>query len=176
MQEIIRLLGEYNRSANTKLYRLLDSADPPVITAESGSYFSGILGLLNHILLSDLGWFRAFRDGSLKLPMLKSPVLDFEHPGWRNNLHANFSDLRSHRESMDELIIALAVQTPESLFLDDIRIKDYSGRERIYPFGKVLMHVFNHQTHHRGAVSQILDENNIENDYSNLHELLLQLG
>lgn len=115
-------MGEYNRSANTKFYRLLDSADPPVITAESGSYFSGILGLLNHILLSDLGWFRAFRDSGLKLPMLKSPVLDFEHPGRRNSLHANFSDLRSHRESMDELIIAPAVETPESLFLGGCRI------------------------------------------------------
>ena len=31
-----------------------------------------------------------------------------------------------------------------------------------------LDHVFNHQTHHRGQVSQILDEMGVAHDFSNL--------
>lgn len=174
MKAILQLMAQYNRTANTKLYTLLAGVDPHVVSAESGSYFGGILGLLNHVLLSDLGWFVAFRDSDLDLPVLQSPVLDFENPGWRKNLYANLTDLRPHRESMDELIIALAAETPEPLFLGDIRVTHWSGQVRSFPFGKVLMHLFNHQTHHRGAISQILDQNSVENDYSNLHELLLQ--
>ena len=174
MKDILKLMAEYNRTANTKLYSLLDDTEPSIIANESGSYFGGILGLLNHVLLSDLGWFAAFRDGNLDLPVLKSPVLDFEHPGWRKNLYGSLGDLRSHRECMDQLIIALAAETPEPLFLGNISVTHRSGQVRIFPFGKVLMHVFNHQTHHRGAVSQILDAQNVENDYSNLHELLLK--
>ena len=33
---------------------------------------------------------------------------------------------------------------------------------------KANKHRFNHQTHHRGALSQLLDEGKIENDFSNL--------
>ncbi len=37
-----------------------------------------------------------------------------------------------------------------------------------------LVHFFNHQTHHRGQVSALLDGWKIENDYSNM--IVLELG
>ncbi len=32
----------------------------------------------------------------------------------------------------------------------------------------VFLHLFNHQTHHRGQISVLLDQLGVENDYSNL--------
>jgi len=42
------------------------------------------------------------------------------------------------------------------------------GEKKEHVFWKALMHMFNHQTHHRGQVSQILDQLKLENDFSNI--------
>lgn len=173
MKEILYLMARYNQVANKQLFDLLESCDPEIITGDEGSYFGNILGLLNHILVSDLGWLSADRDSNLDLPVLDSPVLDFEHPGWKKNLYGNLAELRKHRDAIDKLFIDFTAETPEELFEGDIEVTRSNGEKHSFPFGKVLMHLFNHQTHHRGAVSQILDKNAVENDYSNLMALLM---
>ena len=55
MKDALALLVSYNRSANEDVYALLADADPELLTRDSGSYYGSILGLLNHLLLADLG-------------------------------------------------------------------------------------------------------------------------
>lgn len=167
-------MARYNKVVNTQLYDLLDSCEADLITKDTGSYFGSILGLLNHLLLSDLGWLSAYRDGNHDLPVLASPVLDFDHPGWKNSLYDNLAELRNHRNKTDLLFQSLVDETPEELFDGVIEVTRSNGKTRSFPFGKVLMHLFNHQTHHRGAISQILDQEGVENDYSNLMRLLME--
>jgi len=173
MKGFLELMARYNQTANGALYKILEGRDPALITCNAKSHFKSILGLLNHILVSDLNWLTAYRNGSLDLPVLDSPVLDFKHPGWGNILYDNLSDLWEHRQGVDSLLIRFVEVTSSELFEGDIDIKNPSGKVYKFPFGKILMHLFNHQTHHRGAIAQILDENAVENDYSNLLELLL---
>jgi len=173
MKQILSLMAEYNGVANGQLYALLEKSDPEVLTRESGSYYGNILGLANHILVADLDWLRSYRDGNLDIPVLRSPVLDFEHPGWRKNLYHNFDELKTHRETTDALFVKFVGATPAELFDGPIEVtRGRRNRTIVFPFGKILMHLFNHQTHHRGAIAQILDQNDIENDYSNISRLL----
>ena len=153
---------------------LLADSDSELISKPTGSYFDTILGLCNHILISDLGWLVGFRDSNLDLPVLNSPVLAFNHPGWRNNLYDGFEELKRHRESTDSLFVDFISATPEKLFDGPIEItRPDKSRTISFPFGMIVMHVFNHQTHHRGAVSHILDQHGIENDFSNVMQLLI---
>jgi uncharacterized damage-inducible protein DinB len=58
-------------------------------------------------------------------------------------------------------------------FISELDIK-YLDKKIFYKDNKtrtvweILIHTFNHQTHHRGQISEILDENKIENDFSNM--------
>jgi len=167
-------MARYNQATNRALYKILEGQDSALITGNAKSYFKSILGLLNHILVADLDWLTAYRNGSLDLPGLDSPVLDFKHPGWGNILYDNLPDLWEHRQSVDGLLIRFIEVTPSKLFEGDIDIKNPSGKVYKFPFGKILMHLFNHQTHHRGTIAQILDVNAVENDYSNLLDLLVK--
>jgi uncharacterized damage-inducible protein DinB len=173
MKEILVLMARYNQTVNNQLFDLLDKCDSEIITGNEGSYFNNILGLLNHILVSDLGWLTAYRDSSLDLPSLNSSVLDFEHPGWRKNLYNDLVKLRSHRDKVDSLFIDFVDETPGDFLEGNVEVTRSNGKKHNFPFGKVLMHLFNHQTHHRGAISQILDKNGVDNDYSNLMRLLM---
>ncbi|MFW5688300.1 MAG: DinB family protein [Spirochaetota bacterium] len=49
----------------------------------------------------------------------------------------------------------------------DLRFDTVGERVR-QPRWQLLLHMFNHETHHRGAISQFLDEHDVANDYSNL--------
>jgi len=173
MKELLKLMAQYNQASNKALYGILEDQDSIPITQDAKSYFGGILGLLNHILVADLDWLTAYRNGNLDLPILNSPVLDFKHPGWGKILHDNLPNLWEHRQSADNLLIHFIEGTPSKLLEGDIDIANPSGKVYTFPFGKILMHLFNHQTHHRGAIAQILDASGVENDYSNLLELLL---
>ena len=172
MKEILGLMADYNQTVNKDLFDLLQEQDESLLRASADSFFGNILGLLNHILVSDLGWLTAYRESNLDLPVLESTALDFEHPGFGRDLYDDLGELRAHRQAIDQLFIDLVGSTAESVFQGEIEV---SRKEvtHTFPFGKVLMHLFNHQTHHRGAISQILDENNVKNDYSNLLRLLV---
>ena len=165
-------MAAYNRKANIELYSLLMNRSDDLIFAETGSFFSSIPGLLNHILLSDLNWLTAFRDSEdLDLPELNSQALVYQRPGRKENLYDNFQDLTRHRETLDELLLDLTENTTEEIFQKHVTL--FKTTPQVMPFGKCLMHVFNHQTHHRGAISQILDEHGIENDYSSLVKVFM---
>lgn len=49
-----------------------------------------------------------------------------------------------------------------------IKYKNYKGEEIEKELWKTLLHLFNHQTHHRGQVSVLLDLIGIDHDYSSL--------
>ena len=172
MKTILELMAAYNKAANDELYEILDKADPELLTRSHNTYYDSVLGLLNHVLLADLGWLSRFRDSNLDLPSLRSPVIEFEHPGGQHISHDNWSDLSGHRVKTDDLFVAFIEETPQALFEGEIEVPR-RDKTRVFPFGKIVMHVFNHQTHHRGAVSTILDQNGIENDYSNVLNLLV---
>lgn len=175
MKEILILMAEYNKTANLKLYDILEKEGSSFLTKETGSYFDTLLGLLNHILVSDLGWLTAYRDSNLELPALKSPVLDLTHPGWKKNLYDNLTELKSHREACDRLLVDFINDTPAEIFEGTIEVaRRGKSKSRTFPFGKLVMHLLNHQTHHRGAISQILDQNEIDNDFSNVLWLLTE--
>ena len=174
MKQLLLLMAQYNKTANGELYGILKNGDSELILKQTGSYFDTILGLLNHIVLSDLGWLVGFRTSNRALPSLDTPVLEFEHPGWGKNLYSDFEDLKRHRETIDSLFIEFISTTPEELLDGPIEISRPNRAQVItFPFGKIILHVLNHQTHHRGAISNILDQNGIENDYSNVMQLLM---
>ncbi len=167
MRNAITTLVSYNQSANAELYELLAKLDAEHLSRESGSYFGSIMGLLNHLLLADLGWLAAIRDCPTEFPALKSPALDYTPPGRREPLYTDFADLRAHREKLDALMLAFVEETDPALWEQTVTLMR-RGKESEIPLGPVVMHLVNHATHHRGAIAQILDERGVKNDYSNL--------
>ena len=55
----------------------------------------------------------------------------------------------------------------EDLEMNVVKIRRNGQRvEKV--FWKAIIHFFNHQTHHRGQIAEMLDILQIENDYSNM--------
>ena len=98
---------------------------------------------------------------------MHNPALDYEQPGRKKNLYDDFPALRSHREKVDELMSAFVEETDAALWGQTVALMR-RGTQTDIPLGPLVMHLVNHATHHRGAIAQILDEQGVKNDYSNL--------
>ncbi len=159
----ITVMARYNRAANAAFLELL-KANPHVVDAERNDWFGSVLKLLTHVLLSDTVWLR--RTGAREEP--QDPLLGLSFSSVHDPVFADFAAYGAHRAKLDDYI----VDRCEGLSPEDLdKAVEYAnsgGTAFRQPRGLLLMHMFNHQTHHRGQVAEILDQEGIENNASNL--------
>jgi uncharacterized damage-inducible protein DinB len=175
MKELLSLMASYNQETNQQLFEILNSLEQDKLRKETGSYFNSILGLINHILLANLNWLCRFRESEdIESVEFQNTILDYHNPGRGKNLYNDLKSVIDHQQAIDDLFIELINNTENSMFEKQVWLFGSSGHGKLVPYGKCMMHVFNHQTHHRGAISQILDESALENDYSNLAHMFIE--
>jgi uncharacterized damage-inducible protein DinB len=161
-------LSRYNRAANEALVGLLDKLPPAELEAARGSYFGSIRGILDHLIMCDINWLRRFRELFPRLEPLNRPRLSPSGHSWMVFEFPDYAEFRAERAKVDAILADFVEAADTSRFGEVLAYSDSHGTARRYIFREALDHVFNHQTHHRGQLSQILDELGVEHDYSNL--------
>ncbi len=172
MKEIYVLLAEYNAYVNGVLYELLEKVPPELVTRDSGSYYKSILGLLNHILSSDLNWLNRFRASPQGFRSLNAPGVDLDSAPLQKQPYTKLADWWKRRKQVDELYKSFAAELTDKVLPSELRYTDMRGQQQAFVISEVLLHAFNHQTHHRGQISQILDAAGVQHDYSNILTVL----
>ncbi len=175
MKEIFLLLSRYNAHANRYLFDSLESFSEEELKKDAGSWFGSIFGILNHILVSDLLWLNRYRTSGRDLPSLNTPVLDFSFTSIQQHLYDSFEALRERRMQLDEVITRFAGDLDDGTLTSVLEYTNSQGIHNRLRIRDTLVHWFNHQTHHRGQISQILDSRGITHDYSGVTGLLEQV-
>jgi uncharacterized damage-inducible protein DinB len=163
-----RLLASYNRAANETMIGHLAALGPAAIAAPRGSYFGGIQGILDHVIMCDINWLRRFRELYPDEAILKKPRLDPPGHAWTTFSFPDFGEYRRERALVDSLIVDWLAGTDFSRFGEVLAYRDSHDAPKRFYLRDAVDHFFNHQTHHRGQVSQILDELGVQHDFSNL--------
>ncbi len=165
-----RLLAAYNAHANMAMDKILAGLDPASWVREMGGYFGSIRKLCAHIYIADQVWLRRFvalRPFDVSAdPVLASP---FDKD---NDPFDNLSGYLARRTELDEVFTAFAAELRDDDLASPLSYRNWAGKEQERNFGGLLLHLCNHQTHHRGGISLYLDILGVENDFSNLSELL----
>jgi uncharacterized damage-inducible protein DinB len=161
-------LARYNRAANESLVGYLASLPAGEVTKPRGSYFGSIQGILDHVIMCDINWLRRFRGLFAADEALNRPRLAPSGHAWTEYEFPVFDEYMRERAAVDSIFEDWIALADASRFGEVLAYSDSHGQPKRYYFRDALDHVFNHQTHHRGQVSQILDELGIKHDYSNL--------
>ncbi len=167
MKEVMRYYARCNREINANMAKIIgEKIESPMSLALKGYFFPTLGKLLEHIYIADMVWIKAF--GSVD-----DCGLDFEKelgptPDYKDVLFTDFDSYRERREAFDEFIERYAEKVGEGFFSKKVVRVNRRGERTEKDVWKAVLHCFNHQTHHRGQVSCILDELGIENDYSNM--------
>jgi uncharacterized damage-inducible protein DinB len=167
MQEIVRYYARCNRQINETMLDLIAAkVENPFDLPLEGYFFKTLGALLEHVWVSDLRWMQTLleqSDHGLDLKAVAAAV-----PEYGSSVFTGWDEYRAARRKLDGFM----EQWAEGWLPDDA-LKSVSRQTKTAgliqkPLWKAVIHVFNHQTHHRGQVSNILDKLRVENNFSNL--------
>ena len=157
----ICIMAEYNQWMNAKLYAAAAALPSEELRRERGAFFGSLLGTLNHIMAGDTLWLQRFAKHPAGFPLL-DPVRAITPPtSLTQSLFDDFTAMQAHRHRLDQVIVDWAASITEA---DLDHLLDYrnSRGENRRPFFALLMHFFNHQTHHRGQATTLLSQAGVD--------------
>lgn len=145
--EIYRALARYNRWMNERLLHACAQLSDAARNQASGAPFGSIHGVWNHILVADRIWLARFEQRPLPFSRLDTQVC------------ADFEELRRQRAQTDDAIDAfVASLSSEKLAAPFSFVSISNPQQKTFPFWFVVTHFFNHQTHHCGQISALLEQ------------------
>jgi uncharacterized damage-inducible protein DinB len=136
--ENFRQLAAYNHWANLRLYGAALELPEEAYRRSTGVFFGSLHGTLNHLLLTDRIW-------------LKRLTGTGEHPDRLDAiLYDDRRDLLRARMAEDARLNEVVESYTGSDLIGPVAYLTTSGKAYHQPLQHILLHLFNHQTHHRG--------------------------
>ncbi len=162
MKSYFELMARYNQWMNTSIFKALSSLDPDELSKDRGAFFGSIIGTLNHGLVGDTIWLKRFTAHPANFSALKA-LNELALPATLSELiYSDIVQLKTAREKMDSVIVRFAEEAFEEDFNDNLTYTNTQGKAFKKHFGSLVQHLFNHQTHHRGQVSTLLNQQGID--------------
>lgn len=160
--EQIMLLADYNRWMNAKVYDAASTLTDAELVLNRQAFFGSILGTLNHLTLGDTVWLKRFATHPAGFKAL-SPLDAIATPTDLKALaFANLRELSTRRAWLDQLIIEWTHSLRESDLDHRLQYHNMRGLANDKPFFSLLVHFFNHQTHHRGQATTLLTQAGVD--------------
>ena len=159
----ICLMADYNQWMNAKVYAAAASLAPDALRRERGAFFGSLLATLNHVMVGDTLWLQRFAAHPAGFPLL-DPIRAITPPtSLTQPLFAaeDFAAMQAHRLWLDQAIVDWAASIAEADLDHLLDYRNSKGPNR-REFFSLLMHFFNHQTHHRGQASTLLSQSGLD--------------
>lgn len=142
-----RTLARYNAWQNDSLYTAAAGLDEAARRAPRGAFFGSIQATLNHLLWADRMWLSRLGRGEAPGGGIAGSVA----------LFAEWQALWSARRALDAEIVVWAQALSGADLAGDLSwYSGATGRDMVRPKALCVLHMFNHQTHHRGQVHAML--------------------
>lgn len=156
------LLARYNEWMNHKLYAAAAELPPGALAADRGAFFGSLQATLNHIAVADTIWLKRIA-AHPQFAAALAPLAGVPMPGSLDQpLFDSFEALRAQRAWLDRLLLDWTAGLVEADLDAVISYRRMNGEANHRQLGLLLLHVFNHQTHHRGQASTLLSQAGVD--------------
>lgn len=147
-KEYVLLMARYNAWQNKQLRSVFKMMDEAELTFERGAFFGSIFGTMNHILWGDTLWMSRFCSDA-PAPVVagaESATCTPTYGAWDAERFRLDGRIRIWAQTLSNMDLC----GEESWFSGAI------NQQVTQPKAVCITHMFNHQTHHRGQISQML--------------------
>ncbi|PJE44855.1 MAG: damage-inducible protein DinB [Pseudomonas sp.] len=153
-----QLMARYNAWMNDKLYAAAGQLSPQALSEDRGAFFPSILATLNHIAVADIIWLKRFAEHPA-CAELREVISDLQRPAALDQLLFNtFAPLHALRGRLDRHISNWVAALTEQDLEHVLAYGNMKGVPAQRPYASLMLHFFNHQTHHRGQASTLLHQ------------------
>jgi len=145
-----QLLANFNAWANTKIISSCKELGDTEYKKDRKAFFSSIHGTLNHLLVVD------------RLYISRMQETDHGLKSMDQILYENINDLEEARIKEDKRLVGLVNNLSEESIHKEITYKGFETGNTTYTINMILITLFNHQTHHRGQIHNMLSQAGIK--------------
>ena len=154
----VTTMAAYNAWMNQKVYAAAARLPESEVMRERGAFFGSIFGTLSHLVVADTIWLRRFAADPAHADAL-APMRDMPMPARLDERPcADLPALARRRSELDAVLAGWAPGLNDGALRGTLRYVDMRGGAHAREVSALLMHVFNHQTHHRGQVTTLLSQ------------------
>lgn len=158
----LALMADYNAWMNERLYEAAAGLPEEDVAHDRGAFFGSLLGTLNHLVAADTIWLKRFAAGLPGSKVLQ-PVRGLADPaGLAEIVCDQLGPLRERRRMLDAILIDWMPQLDDAALAAPIAYRNMKGVPARRQLGSLLMHVYNHQTHHRGQATTLLSQAGVD--------------
>lgn len=158
MKDILLMYAEYTKRANADALALVGGLSAAARDAERGSYYGSLAGLVRHLA-----------GGTLYFHGLCRAALPKSFPATAGlSLGEGWDGLPAACAAADSATVDFVRGASDADLVARVPLDWYGGDPPDVPLHFLLHQLFVHGIHHRGQISQILDELKVEHDYSGI--------
>jgi uncharacterized damage-inducible protein DinB len=140
-------MARYNRWMNTRLMETCSQLSDAERKQPRGAPFGSIHGLWNHLLLVDRLWLARFDGAPLPYKSLDEEIC------------SDWDELKTQRQRTDDAIDAYLTSLTQENLAATLNVTALStGRQFEMPLWIAVQQLFNHQTHHRGQLTALMEQ------------------
>lgn len=145
--QYFQTLALYNRWMNEKLYAVCGAMPDAMRKQDRGAPFKSISGTFNHLLLADRVWLGRFKNQPFQARSLDQ------------QLYADFEELGDERKVTDEEISDWVSSLTDEVLRAPFSYTTFvNPAQHTQPLWQCALHFFNHQTHHRGQLTVLIEQ------------------
>jgi uncharacterized damage-inducible protein DinB len=159
----------YNKDANGALFGLLDGLSNEEREKGRGSYYGSLSGLGRHILRGTMFFLKTMTGGvpgNAAAQSAVKPLAEIKVASEGPVTAEQWGAIRTAVVAADEALVSFVASLSDADLAAPV--KWFSGSPPTVPLHFMLSQLAMHNTHHRGQVSQILDELGVENNWSGI--------
>ena len=153
----VQLMSAYNSWMNQKLYQAAVVLPADEQVRDRGAFFGSLLGTLNHLVVADTVWLKRFAAAPASLDA---------------RLFDALAPMAARRAWLDGVIAAWTAALAPADLDAVLHYARMNGERHAKPFAEVLLHFFNHQTHHRGQATTLLSQAGVDAGVTDLLALI----
>jgi uncharacterized damage-inducible protein DinB len=155
-------MAKYNEWMNTRLYRAATSLPGKELVANRRAFFGSVLGTLNHLAVGDTIWLKRFATHPANYAALEL-VRNLPTPASLDQLlYSDVQKLSDYRRSLDQVITEWTRSIADRDLDHVLYYANTKGVAADKNFFSLVMHFFNHQTHHRGQLTTLLSQAGVD--------------
>lgn len=167
----LQLMSQYNQWMNQKVYSAAKQLGEK-IKQDRGAFFGSILGTLNHIYVADIIWSRRFAQHPKQYQNLSCLPKLSSYTALDQTVADELPDLTELRQELDQIIIRWCWEIEAADLEESLQYTNTKGQQYNKNFGQLIQHFFNHQTHHRGQVSTLINQAGIDLGVTDLLQVI----
>lgn len=168
MREILRMYARYTKRANASAFALLDGLSEEAMNLDRKSYYGSLASLAAHIVGATLYFQSLFRASCPAAAGILKATEGLKTPHDPHFTPDEWRQLKDIAAKADQVTVDLVETLDEAELACPVKLDWYDGKPDAVPLCFLAHQLFVHGTHHRGQMSQILDELGVEHDFSGI--------